>query len=168
MAKLSSPIMSHYFFIPRAPSFDSSQQCSRTPNYLKSASLTFHRSMSMDNLYIPGAPYLFSQPLPPEPSPRSAIKSPMPIPHPHSFHDSIPNITIIPSSSSSLVNVRSVSNDRPSSPISHLASTYSDKTALKGKTLVISVTPTNLPVSSPTNSIGSDIDLLLCRESLHI
>lgn len=167
MAELMSPIMSQCLLILRASSYDSSQRRSMTPNP-KSAPLTFPRSLSMDNLVIPGAQDLFSQPHPPEPSPGLTIKSPMPIPHSNSFLDSIPNITIIPSSSTSPVNVRFVFKDDTPSPIFRLATSQSDKTALKGKAPVISVTPTNSSVSSPTNYIGSDLDLLLRRESLQL
>lgn len=120
----------------------------------------------MDNLVLSGILDLFSHPYPPEPSPRVAIKSPIPVPHPISNLNSTPIITHIPFSSSSPVYVGSVSMDKSPFSNNHHVTSHTDKSVLKGKALVILVTPPNLPISFPTNSIGSDLDLLLQRELL--
>lgn len=73
---------------------------------------------------------------------------PLPPPVLQSFKDSNRevHITLIPSSSLSPKNKRTSSG--------------------KGKEPMVTTTPLNSPVSSPTNSIGSDLDYLLNKKSL--
>jgi len=96
---------------------------------------------------------------PPVPFSCLEVPQPAPCPHPMANLPSYSNITYVSSSTPSPVNNLSKRKG------SYLSENPQD---LKGKNPCISITPPNSLVISPTNSVGSDPDLLLKKKYLEL
>lgn len=124
-----------------------------SPRILKSPSIPLTRSHSMGNLNAICGSVFSPQPPPPEPPLDNPVESPSPVPNDICPSRKKDSILIIPSSSSSPAKYDHYSPNRSAS---------------KGKAPMSMASPSATPLNSPSNSIGSDIDMLLQKDSLHL
>lgn len=118
---------------------------------------------------------LFPPPPPQEPIQCFEVPLPPQFPHPESIPHSISHITYVPSTAPS-PNINSSHNKGKGkeivfgmSPLSNMEKMFGPiwKPRMKNRnTPCPYVTPINSPIASPTNSVGSDLDMLLKKSSL--